>query len=343
MPACVPLTPVAAERVARESAEHAFGRAARALGLDWHMTLDAKQVERWSERLGDAVVSRRQAEAESFERGVRPPVPANIPQLLVIGMDGGRVQERQKDPQTQSRWREDKVASVTTYVPGDGGEKEAQPLVTTYVATMKDAAGFGPLVAVEAYRRGSAAAHTVLNLSDGGEWIDTQGELWRLADARIIDHKHASGHLHDVAEAVCGKQTPEARALWEELGTHLWEGRIEAVIARIEREAGRLGPVEKADPPGHPRRVLRQNAGYFTRHKEHMRYDQFRRKGWPIGSGVTEAGVKGFNKRVKGTDQFWNRSGVESILALRALWMSQDGRWERYWENRSAYGHAIAA
>lgn len=65
--------------------------------------------------------------------------------------------------------------------------------------------------------------------------------------------------------------------------------------------------------------------------------------GWPIGSGPTEAGVKQFNKRVKGTDQFWTRQGVEPIFALRELWMDQDGRWERYWATRSAYGFAQAA
>ncbi len=62
-----------------------------------------------------------------------------------------------------------------------------------------------------------------------------------------------------------------------------------------------------------------------------------RRKGWPIGSGVTESAVKQFNKRVKGTEQFWSELGVESILSLRALWLSQDERWTRYWKNHPAY------
>ena len=51
----------------------------------------------------------------------------------------------------------------------------------------------------------------------------------------------------------------------------------------------------------------------------------------------------GFNHRIKGTEQFWRKPGVEAIMALRALWMSQDLRWDRYWANRSAYGLAKAA
>jgi len=39
---------------------------------------------------------------------------------LVIGMDGGRVQTREKQGENGSRWREDKVCAITTYLPGDG-------------------------------------------------------------------------------------------------------------------------------------------------------------------------------------------------------------------------------
>ncbi len=46
---------------------------------------------------------------------------------------------------------------------------------------------------------------------------------------------------------------------------------------------------------------------------------------------MTEAGVKQFNKRVKGTEQFWHNHGVEPILALRSLGLSDDDRWDHYW------------
>ena len=85
------------------------------------------------------------------------------------------------------------------------------------------------------------------------------------------------------------------------------------------------------DPPQHPRRLLAAEIGYFERHGQHMNYPAYRRRGWPIGSGVTESGVKQVNKRVKGTEPFWSRDGAEAILALRALWLSQDERWDHYW------------
>jgi hypothetical protein len=93
----------------------------------------------------------------------------------------------------------------------------------------------------------------------------------------------------------------------------------------------------------HPRTILRRNLEYFQKHREHMKYDHYRAKCWPIGSGNTEASVKCFNKRVKVPDQFWSPHSVEAIMALQALWLNQDQSWERYWERRSACGLARAA
>ena len=349
MPAEAPLTPRAAERLSRETAaQMSFDNAARALRIDWCLErLDGTQVQRWGEALGRTMVRQRDAEVTSYHQGRRPACPANEPQLLVIGMDGGRYQGREKDPQTQSRWHEDKVLSVSTYIPGDGQEgpeaRRPQPLVTTYVATARDAHAFGPMARVEAERRGLRQAQVVIGMGDGGNWIDPllERQEFRL-HARIIDWCHACEHLWDCAKAAHGADTPQSAMLGERLEALLWDGRVDDVIAALREESQRLGggggePQRKADSPQDPRRVLDQNVGYFTKHKRHMDYPEFRRKGWPIGSGVTEAAVKQCNKRVKGTEQFWNERGVEDVLALRTTWISQDERWERYWPNRPAY------
>ena len=124
---------------------------------------------------------------------------------------------------------------------------------------------------------------------------------------------------------------------WEAL---LYDGKVPELIRRLGAEAEALGPLRESDGPQHPRRVLADEIGFFERNQQHMNYPEYRRRGWPIGSGNTEAGVKQFNKRVKGTDQFWSEQGVEAILALRSLYVSQDQRWERYWLSRAAYSEA---
>jgi hypothetical protein len=318
-----------------------FDQAALALNEDWGTHLDGKQVQRWAEALGQTVTSERDRQVQAFEQGMRPEGPANPPALLVIGMDGGRVQTREKQEETASRWREDKVCAITSYLPGDGTpEHPPKALVTTYVATMGDTQAFGRLVRLEAERRGLRQAETVVVMGDAGNWIDPLNERERLADQRVVDYYHASEHLHEAGRVAMGRDSPKATALAEQWEEHLWNGRREAVIGLLAEQAERLGRPRESDGPDHPRRVLASSVGYFQAHQRHMDYPTYRAKGWPIGSGVAESGVKLFNKRVKGTEQFWNPPQVESILSLRALWLSQDGRWSRYWNNRAAYPRA---
>jgi hypothetical protein len=327
--------------MAREGVLHSFDQAALALNEDWGTHLDGKQVQRWAEGLGASIVADLGAQVRAFERGRRPRGPADAPRLLVVGMDGGRVQTREKQGGSGSRWREDKVGTLTSYTPGDGTrEHPPRPLLTTYVATMGATEAFGKLLRVEAERRGLRQAETVLVLGDGGNWIDPLAEREHLHDQRIVDYYHAAEHLYDAARAALGRDSPAATTLAEQLKDALWDGRMDEVITTLQQHAARLGPPRNGDGPEHPRRVLANNVGYFQTHRPHMDYPTYRRKGWPIGSGVTESGVKQFNKRVKGTEQFWSLPGVETILTLRALWLSQDGRWQRYWDTRPAYPKA---
>lgn len=148
------LSPRAAERVCREAAGKAFDEAAKSLNIDWKLTLNRKQIQRWSEALGRGMVAGRDRQVQAYREGRYPQGPANAPQLLVIGMDGGRWQGCEKDAQSDSRWREDKVLTVTSYIPGDGSEddnaRKPAPLVRTHLATSRDTTAFGAMARVEA-------------------------------------------------------------------------------------------------------------------------------------------------------------------------------------------------
>ena len=323
--------------MARETATQTFDKAADAINEDWGATFDGKQLERWACKFGERLAAERDRDVAASECGIRPEPPANVPALLLIGLDGARVQMRDPDPATGSRWREDKVATITSYAPGDGAEIEPKPLLTTHVATMEKSEAFGKMVRLEAERRGVNQAPLVIGIGDCGNWIDPLLEREFPGIPRIADWAHAEEHLHECGRAVCGPDEVAAAALsapWVDL---LWNGKVEEVIAHLKAQAERKGKPRASDGPQHPRRVLARNVGYFENNKEHMNYPEYRKKGWPIGSGNTEAAAKQFNKRVKGTEQFWSQQGAEAILGLRALWLSQDRRWQRYWSARPAY------
>jgi hypothetical protein len=332
----VGLTPRAAERVARETAIVPFDLAARSVNADWGTAYDGKQMQRWGEHYGEKVAACREQERRAFVmRGKQPGGPENGPELLVVGMDGGRVQEREKDEKTQSRWHEDKVLTISSYriEPAKEAGEDPEPvrLVSSYVGTMQDSDKFGQLARVEAARRGLAKAVEAVVIGDGASWIDSiVGEHFR-SYARIVDYYHVSERLEACAKAAEPVDEGKRRRLAERLKGQLYEGKRQLIIRWIEGRAKKLGPVRESDPENHPRRVLWENLGYMQRHQQHMDYPRYRANGWPIGSGVAESGVKLFNKRVKGTEQFWSEKRVEWMLALRALLLSQDGRWDHYW------------
>jgi hypothetical protein len=315
----------------REGGSQTYPQAAAAWNEDRGTHYQATQVQRIVEAIGQTLLAQQAAQVQAYEQGQRPRGPSSDPSLLVIQMDGGRVQSRQKNPQTQSPWKEDKVLTISSYRPGDGKQKEPEPLVTTYLATLQDSRGFGVLARVEAERRGIRQAAQTLVLGDGAAWIDTLHQEHFGRHVRIVDWYHAVEHLHEAAGAVYPQQESRQKKMAERLKTVLWQGRVAGVIRVLQAAAGKLGPPQADDRPDHPRRVLAQNVGYFTKHQSHMNYPAYRRRGWPIGSGVVESAVKQFNKRVKGTEQFWTDSGVEAVLALRALRLSQDQRWDHYW------------
>src|SRR5690606_22521935 len=140
--------------VAREVVLQPFAKAAQAINEDWDGDYDGKHLQRWAQRTGEALMARQAAEREAYARGQRPCGPKNDPSLLVIGMDGGRVQNRVKGSENGSRWREDKVLTISSYLPGDNQDKDPQPLVTTYLATMHASDDFGTMARLEAERRG---------------------------------------------------------------------------------------------------------------------------------------------------------------------------------------------
>ena len=59
---------------------------------------------------------------------------------------------------------------------------------------------------------------------------------------------------------------------------------------------------------------------YMRKRMGHMRYDEYRRVGLPIGSGVTGAAFKTvYTQRLKLSGMRWKRAGARTILTLRVI------------------------
>ena len=69
---------------------------------------------------------------------------------------------------------------------------------------------------------------------------------------------------------------------------------------------------------------------YLIKHKEHLRYDQYLRAGFPIATGVVEGACRHLDKdRMDITGARWGLESAEAVLRLRSL--TSSGDFDEYW------------
>ena len=210
-----------------------------------------------------------------------------------------------------------------------------KPLVRTCVATLSSSGEFGPMVAAEAQRRNFFAAQSRVFLGDGGAWIWTLHRTCFPTFVPIVDFVHALAHVYLGARAAGGT----AEEVWQrylDWATACWQGRVDEVIDRLATILTTMTPPPEGEEvkPTDPYEVLRLTIGYLTNNRERMDYPRYRQAGLPTCSGLVESLVKQFNRRVKGTEKFWNPTQAEKILQLRAAFLSEDQRLDKHMKSR---------
>ena len=72
-----------------------------------------------------------------------------------------------------------------------------------------------------------------------------------------------------------------------------------------------------------------------------MNNPEYRRLGLRISSAPVESAIKSLNRRVKGSEKFWREQGAEAVLQVRAAYLSEEGRAERYWQRPRPYRRTV--
>jgi hypothetical protein len=314
--------------------ESSFEQGRAQLELLAGLDVTTKAVERHAESIGADIAAREQAAMQRAKQLELPAVCAPAVPLIYIEMDGtavpvvaaeraGRAGKVAGQP---ARTREVKLGCVFTQTRVDEqGRPVRDEASTSYVAAIETAEDFGLRLYTEAWNRGWSRADKKVVLGDGAVWI------WNLADQhfanaiQIVDLYHARQHLWELAAQLFSGDL-RGRKRWAKRLEHtLDQGRLEAVVKTLR---------EFPPPNAELARLLNNEAEYFERNAERMRYPQFRAQGLFIGSGVVEAGCKTVvGARLKQSGMFWTVRGANAILALRCNRLS--GKFEDYWESRA--------
>ena len=147
----------------------------------------------------------------------------------------------------------------------------------------------------------------------------------RLEWQRVLDYFHAAGYITKLAEALFG----------EGKGAQAWARQMRRTL----KEQGGLTRVlqsasyyrNKQGLKGKRQEAFWSAYQYLWKRREHARYAQYRAKGLPIGSGVTEAGCKVVvSQRLKCSGMKWGKAGGQVVLDLRVVWLS--GVWKQAWQ-----------
>lgn len=167
----------------------------------------------------------------------------------------------------------------------------------------------------------------VIFMGDGARW------LWKMADenhpkcVQILDFFHVSQYVWSVARA-CWPQDPKRQEDWvapqlNKLKESGWSEVIDGLNELPRRDAEVCKAIRDL------KRYLRNNA-------QRIDYKSYLEKGYMIGSGVIESSNrKVVTQRVKQAGMHWSKQGVDSVIHLRAAYLSHSDRWSNYWNARA--------
>jgi Uncharacterised protein family (UPF0236) len=204
-------------------------------------------------------------------------------------------------------------------------DEKPGPMQARYVAGLYPLAEVAPLLRQPAGQVGMDAADCWIGLSDGGNGLeDRLEENFPRVEVVILDFYHPAEKLTGLARLLFPKE--EARA----------EEQARAWCGVLKDEGGALlaAVLRAEDWPRRPglAAAVADLAGYLERHAHRMAYPEYLAEGWCIGSGAVESACKTVvGQRLKLAGMRWGEDGADALCHLRALYRSEKGQWEAFW------------
>jgi hypothetical protein len=249
-------------------------------------------------------------------------VAVSLDGVLAPMRDGDRAAKRGqtgKQPKGPAGYREVGCATVTFY------DRAGERLSTLRWARMPEPKKATLRCQIEEEVAAVFSARPdlrLIKLADGAEsnW-EFLGQLHPVG-TEVVDYFHACEHLKRALDAAYGEHTMESQAAFE---------KYRLILKKADRGVERvIRMLTHLQTRAQGRAAIRRERGYFRRQRHRMRYASYRRRHFPIASGVVEAACKTLvTQRLKRSGMSWLQAGGQAILTLRSL--RQSDRWERGW------------
>jgi hypothetical protein len=150
----------------------------------------------------------------------------------------------------------------------------------------------------------------VVIVGDGAEWIWKRASMFTRR-CEILDFWHAVERAWEFARLRYGAESAHAARFATRVADDLRAGRVAEVIGRLQALSVNT-PEQRENLDG----LIR----YYTNNQSRMRYDEYRRLGYGIGSGAIESAHKQVvHARLRQAGMRWSEAGARRLLALRVL------------------------
>ena len=157
-------------------------------------------------------------------------------------------------------------------------------------------------------------------------WALTLKVLCGIEYTGVLDIIHVIEYLWSAGNTLHGENNPKTTKWVYEHLLAILQGRVGKVIGGLKQT------VTKRKLTKNKIKTLKDVIQYFENHRKWMRYDEYLRLGYPIGTGVVESTCGHTVKnRMEGTGRRWSIEGAEATLLLRSVYTSGD--WDAYWQS----------
>ena len=290
---------------------------------DQNIQAEYKRIKKIAYNVGEKCFSNRIQIGLNYDENVSG-------KRVIISVDGGRTRMREENPDKKpsksykgkrakfdTPWREPKLL-VIHILDKDGSISKAE--LPIYDAVINDANRCFDLLSNYLKKLKIEKASEVLFIADGAEWIWNRAKptLIKLGVSEnkiseAIDYYHAVEHISEIISKLKKVDNNKKNALFKELKTLLWEGRLEQFISKVTDLAK-------------GRKLILDKLNYFRKNISRMKYDYLRQRNFPCGSGIVESAIRRvINLRFKSPSTFWIQENVEKLIFLRAIFLA--GRW----------------
>jgi hypothetical protein len=226
-----------------------------------------------------------------------------VPNRLYGSMDGVQIPVGEE-------WRELKILTWYRVGPLYGQEKHRSQEIG-YHCEIAPAQEFGNLLWATGVKRLADKAKELIFVCDGAVWI------WNLVldyfpeAVQIVDWYHACEYLTPIATVLFSEDS-EKKEWIQKTKTWLWQGKIKKVIQECQKHLHSLATD-----------AAQSAITYYSNNQHRMKYAEYRKKGYAIGSGTVESACKQIaTARLKIAGARWTVKGAIATAKARAAWLA---------------------